>query len=196
MSERFGFACFLPEPHLTSPASAISAAAAALPDRIGSPIEAMVLDVQSNRTEKRQWPTGETLLHRHPGPTELLFVYYASLRSNSGRICIGFRRTMVAATITVSLEDMAIADQDAEIAGACRRLRSFGLASAADCVVAAGGEIAFDENAETSEQALATLLVPLSLAQWIACDGAMLPRGYLGFEVACRVGSTCVLRRR
>jgi hypothetical protein len=195
MPERFGFACFLSTPDVPSPASVISAAVAAFPDRIGSPIEAMVLDVRSNRSETQPWPTGETLLRRHPGPTELLFAYFASLRSNSGRVCVSFGWTKVAARITISFEDMAIADQEAEIQQACQRLHRLGFASAMDTVVAAGGEIGFDGELEAATQALATMLAPLSLAQWIACDAGILPQYHTYFGIICRAGSTCVLRR-
>jgi hypothetical protein len=195
MPERFNFACFLSKPDMPSPASAISAASAAFPDHIGSPIEAMVLDVRSYRTETQRWPTGEILLHKYPGPTELLFAYNSSLRSNAGRVCISFRRTIGTATMIVSLEDMAISGQGGEIAEACSRLHSYGLALATDCIVAAGGEIGIDGAPETPTQVLAAMMAPSSLARWIAYDAARLPEGHLGFEVVCRGGRTCVLRR-
>jgi len=49
MPERFNFACYLFEPLFPTAAVAIRAVAAALPDHVGSPIEAMVLDFQSHR---------------------------------------------------------------------------------------------------------------------------------------------------
>ena len=108
MPERFGFACFLSGPKFQSPAIAVSAAAAAFPDRIGMPVKAMVLDVHSGRQEVRSWPSGEVLLHDTPSPTELLFTYYTSLGSSTGRVCIGFDGSKAAATLTVTLPDMAI----------------------------------------------------------------------------------------
>jgi len=195
MSERFGFACFLYGPKFQSPASAISTASAAFPDRIGMPVEAMVLDVQSDRQEVRPWPGGEALLHHAPGPTELLFTYYTSLGSSPGRVCIGFEQSNAAATVTVSLPNMAIANQHDDVAAACGRLHGLCLALCAACVVAAGGEIEFEKTHETTADALAAMLAPLSVAQWIASDAESLLSGHPGFEIVCQSGAAVVLRR-
>jgi hypothetical protein len=195
MPERFDFACFLLKPEMPSPQSAISGAVATFPDRIGSASKAMVLDVRSKRAVTQTWPAGRALLQKHPGPTELLFVYHSSLKTSGGYVCISFRRTTLAAELVVSLEDMAIADEDAEITEACLRLRCPGLGLASDCVVAAGGELGGDEMPGTPAQLLNTLMAPMSLARWIACDGARLPEDHFGFEVVCRSGATSVLHR-
>jgi hypothetical protein len=195
MPERFNFACVLFEPHLPSPESAISSVAAAFPDRIGSPVEVVVHDVGSKYTESQRWPTGQVLLGRPLGPTELLFVYYLSLRTTSGRVCISYKRGMFMITLTVSLEDMAIADEGVEVSEACLQLRNFGLGFATDCIVAAGGEIEFNGAPQTPAEALATMIAPFSLAQWIACEAAPPPEGHFGFEVVRQTGRTCVLSR-
>ena len=67
---------------------------------------------------------------------------------------VSFGRTRVAATMTISLEYMAIADQEAEIRQACQRLHRLGIAAAVGTVVAAGGEIGFDGELVGTTQAL------------------------------------------
>lgn len=183
MPERFSFACFLLKPEMPSPESAFSGAVAAFPDRIGSASKTMVLDARSNHIVTQKWPVGRTLLQKHPRPTELLFVYHSSLKTSGSYVCISFGRTTLAAELVVSLEDMAIAGEDAEITEACLRLRGVGLGLASDCVVAAGGELGGVGAQETPAQFLNALIAPGSLARWIAYAEARLPEDHFGFEV-------------
>jgi hypothetical protein len=194
MPERFNFACYLFEPLYPTAAAAISAVAAALPDHVGSPIEAMVLDFQSHKCVTNPWPSGEALLQTHPGATEIFFVYYTSRRFDSARVCISFHGGVTANSITVSLEDMTIAKDIPTIVEACFRLRNIGSTLASDCVVGAGGELELDSELASSDLALAELLSPLSLAQWIACRPG-LTNDYMDFQAVRRSGGTTVLQR-
>jgi hypothetical protein len=194
MPERFNFACYLFEPLYPTAAAAISAVAAALPDHVGSPIEVMVLDFQSHKCVTNPWPSGEALLQVHPGPTETFFAYYTSRRLASGRVCISFHGGVTANSITVSLEDMTIAEDIPAIVEACFRLRNIGSTLANDCVVGAGGELELDSELVSSDQALAELLNPLSLAQWIAFRPG-LTNDYIDFKAVRQSGGATVLQR-
>lgn len=194
MPERFNFACYLFEPSFPTAAVAISAVAAALPDHVGPPIEAMVLDFHSHGCVTHPWPSGEALLQMHPGPTEIFFAYYASRRFASGRVCISFHGGVTANSITVSLEDMAITKDIPAILEACFRLRNVGSTLASDCVVGAGGELELDSDLASSDQALAELLNPLSLSQWIAYRPG-LTNDYMDFQAVRHSAGTTVLQR-
>jgi len=194
MPERFSFACYLFEPLFPTAAAAISAVAAALSDHVGSPIEAMVLDFQSHKCVTKALPFGEALLQTHPGPTEIFFAYYTSRPLASGRACISFHGGVTANSITVSLEDMTIAKDIPAILEACFRLREIGSSLARDCVVGAGGELELDSELASPDQALAELLSPLSLAQWIAYRPT-LANDYTDFKAVRQSGSTTVLQR-
>jgi hypothetical protein len=130
----------------------------------------------------------------HPGPTEIFFAYYASRRFASGRVCISFHGGVTANSITVSLEDMTIAKDMPAILEACFRLRNIGSALASDCVVGAGGELELDAELASSDRALAELLKPLSLAQWIACHPS-LTNDHIGFKAVRHSKDTMVLQR-
>lgn len=194
MAERFAFACFLFQPSISSVASAMETAAAMFPDRIGQPVEAMVLDIQTADIRAEPWRSEARLLGRLPTPTEIFFAYYATFRSNSDRVCLSFQQSG-AATLTISLEDMAISDQVDEITDTCFRLRDWGLGVASDCIVAAGGEIGLDPELGTPLRALSALMNDQSLASWIAWDAVQASGGYSGFGFVRCAGRTCVLRR-
>lgn len=195
MPERFGFICFLFDPKFQSPAIAVSSAAAAFPDCIGIPIEVMVLDASSNRQVVRPWQSDEVLLHQTLGPTELLFVYYENLKNRDDRVCIHFEQSKAFAAVTVSLPDMAIANQHNAIAAACCRLYSLCLVISTGCVVAAGGEIDFGTTNGTMADVVAAMLAPASVAKWIVSDVNSLPSDTPGSELMCRLENVVVLQR-
>ncbi len=168
MPERFAFACFLDRPKIESPRQAIDAARVAFSGKLGPPVEAMLLDLEHGIECAEPWSAGHPMLDSMPSGTNLLFVYFTD--AGGGRCNIGMAMFPNAITVTASLESMAIQERPEEVADLCLGLLAAFSDLAAECVVAAGGELEFSEQATNASEAIHEACAPLSLARWIAHD--------------------------
>ena len=167
MPEKFGFACFLERLGISGPQPVIDATAALFGDHLGPAIELTLLDYRTGTQVNRPWSLGDQLVWTWPGPTEILFVYFSDL--DTGRPRISFTGAATTAELTVSMEDMALASRPNDVDDLCMGLHAVCSKFAAECLVAAGGEIGFIEGLTTVRQAWNEVTAPLSLAHWVAC---------------------------
>lgn len=166
MPEQFGFACFLERSATGDPRPIIDATAILFCEHLGSAIELSVLDYKIGTQVRKPWCHADQLVQTWPAPTQILFVYFGDPEKRRG--CISLSGTTVAAELTVAMENMTLASRTDDVADLCMGLYAVCRSFAAECLVAAGGEIEFSTEPRTVTQALEEVTAPLSLAQWIA----------------------------
>lgn len=129
----------------------------------------MQLDYKTGRQSDRPWMTDRSNFPANLSPKELFFVYYTSLKR------LSFRGTNISlhcppnsATVTVSLEDIAIETEPDSVAQLCADLYVTCGQFAARGIVVAGSEV--EINAESYSEALERIAYPTSLGKWVIGD--------------------------